>query len=115
VLKPAEEAPLTPLRVAELVMEAGIPPGVVNVVPGYGETAGAAFASHPDVDKVAFTGSVATGQASRNSIRRSAGIPAICFPMPTRPAIFLVPAWHAPSFPPTTSTVAGNRTSILWM
>jgi hypothetical protein len=46
---------------------------------------------------------------------RSAGIPAICFPMPTRPAILLVPAWHAPSFPPTTSTVAGNRTSILWM
>ncbi len=70
VLKPAEEAPLTPLRVAELVMEAGIPPGVVNVVPGYGETAGAALAAHPDVDKVAFTGSVGTGQAI---VRASAG------------------------------------------
>jgi aldehyde dehydrogenase (NAD+) len=62
VLKPAEEAPLTPLRLAELCQEAGIPPGVVNVVPGYGETAGAALAGHPDVDKVAFTGSHLTGQ-----------------------------------------------------
>jgi aldehyde dehydrogenase (NAD+) len=70
VLKPAEEAPLTSLRLAELVMEAGIPPGVVNVVPGYGETAGAALASHPDVDKVAFTGSHITGQSI---IRASAG------------------------------------------
>src|SRR6185437_2400470 len=61
VLKPAEEAPLTSLRLAELAMEAGIPPGVVNVVPGYGETAGAALASHPGVDKVAFTGSHVTG------------------------------------------------------
>ena len=70
ILKPAEEAPLTSLRLAELVMEAGLPPGVVNVVPGYGETAGAALASHPDVDKVAFTGSHITGQSI---IRASAG------------------------------------------
>ena len=70
ILKPAEEAPLTSLRLAELVLEAGIPPGVVNVVPGYGETAGAALASHPDVDKVAFTGSHVTGQSI---IRASAG------------------------------------------
>jgi aldehyde dehydrogenase (NAD+) len=70
VLKPAEEAPLTPLRLAELVMQAGIPPGVVNVVPGYGETAGAALAEHPDVDKVAFTGSCGTGQSI---VRASAG------------------------------------------
>src|SRR6201994_4640393 len=70
VLKPAEEAPLTPLRLAELCLEAGVPPGVVNVVPGYGETAGAALASHPDVDKVAFTGSHVTGQSI---IRASAG------------------------------------------
>src|SRR6266699_1441447 len=69
-LKPAEEAPLTSLRLAELCMEAGIPPGVVNVVPGYGETAGAALASHSDVDKVAFTGSHVTGQSI---IRASAG------------------------------------------
>src|SRR6266567_1922056 len=70
VLKPAEEAPLTSLRIAELAMEAGIPPGVVNVVPGYGETAGAALASHHDVDKVAFTGSHVTGQSI---VRASAG------------------------------------------
>ena len=70
MLKPAEEAPLTSLRLAELCMEAGIPPGVVNVVPGFGETAGAALASHPDVDKVAFTGSHLTGQSI---VRASAG------------------------------------------
>src|ERR1700759_3575519 len=70
VLKPAEEAPLTPLRLGELCMEAGVPPGVVNVVPGFGETAGAALASHPNVDKVAFTGSHLTGQSI---IRASAG------------------------------------------
>ncbi len=74
VLKPAEEAPLTPLRLGELCMEAGIPPGVVNVVPGYGETAGAALAAHPGVDKVAFTGSHVTGQkiveASAGNLKR---------------------------------------------
>ena len=70
ILKPAEEAPLTSLRLGELAVEAGVPPGVVNVVPGYGETAGAALASHPDVDKVAFTGSHMTGQSI---VRASAG------------------------------------------
>ncbi|WP_407177109.1 aldehyde dehydrogenase family protein [Bradyrhizobium sp. STM 3562] len=70
VLKPAEEAPLTSLRLAELALEAGVPPGVVNVVPGFGETAGAALAAHPDVDKVAFTGSHITGQSI---VRASAG------------------------------------------
>jgi aldehyde dehydrogenase (NAD+) len=74
VLKPAEEAPLTPLRLAELCQEAGVPPGVVNVVPGYGETAGAALAGHRDVDKVAFTGSHLTGQkiiqASAGNLKR---------------------------------------------
>ena len=56
VLKPAEEAPLTSLRLGELCMEAGIPPGVVDVVPGYGETAGAALSSHSGVDKAATFG-----------------------------------------------------------
>jgi aldehyde dehydrogenase (NAD+) len=70
VLKPAEEAPLASLRLAELALEAGVPAGVVNVVPGFGETAGAALASHPDVDKVAFTGSHVTGQAI---VRAAAG------------------------------------------
>jgi len=62
VLKPAEQTPLTALRLGELLAEAGIPDGVVNIVPGYGETAGAALAAHPDVDKVAFTGSTEVGK-----------------------------------------------------
>ncbi len=74
ILKPAEEAPLTPLRLGELILEAGIPEGVVNIVPGYGETAGAALAAHPGVDKVAFTGSHLTGQkivqASAGNLKR---------------------------------------------
>src|SRR5579872_3605314 len=62
VLKPAEQTPLTALLLGEMIQEAGIPDGVVNIVPGYGETAGAALASHPDVDKVAFTGSTEVGK-----------------------------------------------------
>ncbi len=62
VLKPAEQTPLSALRLGELILEAGIPAGVVNIVPGYGETAGAALAAHPDVDKVAFTGSTEVGK-----------------------------------------------------
>jgi phenylacetaldehyde dehydrogenase len=62
VLKPAEQTPLTALRFGELIQEAGIPDGVVNIVPGYGETAGAALAAHPGVDKVAFTGSTEVGK-----------------------------------------------------
>jgi phenylacetaldehyde dehydrogenase len=62
VLKPAEQTPLTVLRLGELIQEAGFPDGVVNIVPGYGETAGAALAAHPDVDKVAFTGSTEVGR-----------------------------------------------------
>ena len=62
VLKPAEQTPLTALRLGELIQEAGIPEGVVNIVPGYGETAGAALAAHHDVDKIAFTGSTEVGK-----------------------------------------------------
>ncbi len=62
VLKPAEQTPLTAIRLGELICEAGFPDGVVNVVPGYGETAGAALAQHDDVDKVAFTGSTEVGK-----------------------------------------------------
>src|SRR6202790_990736 len=61
VMKPAEQTPLTALRVGELIMEAGFPEGVVNLLPGYGPTAGAALARHMDVDKVAFTGSTEVG------------------------------------------------------
>jgi aldehyde dehydrogenase (NAD+) len=75
VLKPAEQTPLTALRVAQLAQEAGFPDGVVNVVPGYGPTAGAALSSHMDVDKVAFTGEYTTGQlvmeaAARSNLKR---------------------------------------------
>jgi phenylacetaldehyde dehydrogenase len=62
VLKPAEQTPLTALKLGELIAEAGFPGGVVNIVPGLGETAGAALAAHPDVDKVAFTGSTEVGK-----------------------------------------------------
>jgi 4-(gamma-glutamylamino)butanal dehydrogenase len=62
VLKPAEQSPLSALALAELAAEAGIPDGVLNVVPGFGEEAGQALGRHPDVDKVAFTGSVPVGR-----------------------------------------------------
>jgi gamma-glutamyl-gamma-aminobutyraldehyde dehydrogenase len=62
VLKPAEQAPLSSLRLAELAVEAGVPPGVLNVVPGFGPTAGARLGLHPDVDVLAFTGSTQTGK-----------------------------------------------------
>ena len=75
ILKPAEQTPLTALYVASLIAEAGFPPGVVNVVPGYGPTAGAAVATHPNVDKIAFTGSTEVGhlvlrEAGGNTLKR---------------------------------------------
>ena len=62
VLKPAEQTPLSALRLGELMLEAGLPDGVVNIVTGFGETAGAALATHEDVDKIAFTGSTEVGR-----------------------------------------------------
>ncbi|MGH2669634.1 MAG: aldehyde dehydrogenase family protein, partial [bacterium] len=70
VLKPAEQTPLTALRLAAIAEEAGLPPGVLNVVPGLGPTAGAALVDHPGVDKIAFTGSTAVGQ---EIMRRASG------------------------------------------
>jgi len=70
VLKPAEQTPLTALRLAGIAQEAGLPPGVLNVVPGFGPTAGAALVDHPEVNKIAFTGSTAVGQ---EIMRRAAG------------------------------------------
>ena len=61
IMKPAEQTPLSALRIGELIVEAGFPEGVVNMLPGYGPTAGAALANHMDVDKVAFTGSTEVG------------------------------------------------------
>jgi phenylacetaldehyde dehydrogenase len=70
VMKPAEETPLSALWIGKLVAEAGFPPGVVNIVPGFGEGAGAALANHPGVDKIAFTGSTEVG---RKIVHASAG------------------------------------------
>ncbi|APW58651.1 aldehyde dehydrogenase family protein [Paludisphaera borealis] len=62
ILKPAEQTPLTALRLGELAMEAGFPAGVINIVPGFGETAGAPLVAHKGVDKIAFTGETSTGK-----------------------------------------------------
>src|SRR5207253_5354833 len=75
ILKPAEQTPLTALRIAQLAQEVGFPDGVINVVPGYGPTAGAALSSHMDVDKIAFTGEGSTGKivmtaAAQSNLKR---------------------------------------------
>jgi phenylacetaldehyde dehydrogenase len=74
VLKPAEQTPLTALRLGELIVEAGFPAGVVNILTGYGETVGAALVTHPGVDKIAFTGSTLVGKtinkAATDSLKR---------------------------------------------
>lgn len=74
VLKPAEQTPLTALRLGEICQEAGLPDGVLNIVPGYGPTAGASLAEHMDVDKIAFTGEYTTGrvimQAASKNLKR---------------------------------------------
>ena len=75
VMKPAEQTPLSALRIGELIVEAGFPEGVVNLLPGFGPTAGAAIARHMDVDKVAFTGSTEVGRlimeaAAKSNLKR---------------------------------------------
>jgi aldehyde dehydrogenase (NAD+) len=75
IMKPAEQTPLSALRIGELVVEAGFPAGVVNMLPGFGPTAGAAIANHMDVDKVAFTGSTEVGHlimqaAAKSNLKR---------------------------------------------
>ncbi|MGV6874128.1 aldehyde dehydrogenase family protein [Pseudochelatococcus sp. B33] len=89
VMKPAEQTPLTALRLGELIQEAGIPDGVVNIVTGFGPTAGAAIAAHPDIDKVAFTGSsevgriivqAAAGNLKKVSLELGGKSPVIVFP-----------------------------------
>jgi aldehyde dehydrogenase (NAD+) len=71
LLKPAEQTPLSALRIGELIVEAGFPEGVVNILPGFGPTAGAAIASHMDVDKVAFTGSTEVGHLIMEAAAKS--------------------------------------------
>jgi phenylacetaldehyde dehydrogenase len=89
VLKPAEQTPLSAVRLGRLIQEVGFPPDVVNIVTGFGETAGAALAAHPDVDKVAFTGSTevgklivqaAAGNLKKVSLELGGKSPAIVFP-----------------------------------
>jgi phenylacetaldehyde dehydrogenase len=89
VLKPAEQTPLSAIRLGQLIMEAGFPAGVVNILTGFGETAGAALAAHPDVDKIAFTGSTevgkliikaAAGNLKKVSLELGGKSPAIVFP-----------------------------------
>ncbi len=89
ILKPAEETPLTALRLGELMAEAGVPEGVVNILPGIGEVTGAALVAHPGVDKVAFTGSTevgkaivqaATGNLKKVSLELGGKAPNIIFP-----------------------------------
>jgi len=70
ILKPAEQTPLTALRIGELALEAGVPPGVLNIVTGLGSAAGAALVNHPDVDKISFTGSTEVG---KDLVRAAAG------------------------------------------
>jgi aldehyde dehydrogenase (NAD+) len=74
ILKPAEQTPLTALRLGELIMEAGLPDGVVNIITGFGPGAGSSIAEHPDIDKVAFTGSTEVGklilQASAGNLKK---------------------------------------------
>ncbi len=71
VLKPASLTPLTALRLGELALEAGVPPGVLNVLPGPGATIGAAMAAHPDIAKIGFTGETATGRAIMTAAART--------------------------------------------
>ncbi|WP_436640813.1 aldehyde dehydrogenase family protein [Microbaculum sp. FT89] len=89
VIKPAEQTPLSSIRLAEIIEEVGFPPGVVNIVTGFGDTAGAAIAAHPDVDKIAFTGSTevgkivaraATGTMKRLTLELGGKSPVIVFP-----------------------------------
>lgn len=71
VIKPAEQTPLTALHIGSLIKEAGFPPGVVNIIPGFGPTAGAAIASHMDINKMAFTGSTEVGQLIQEAAAKS--------------------------------------------
>ncbi|WP_110948847.1 aldehyde dehydrogenase family protein [Pseudomonas bohemica] len=89
VLKPSEQTPLTALRLGELALEAGIPPGVLNIVTGFGNPVGASIAAHPGIDKVAFTGSTevgrriaqaATGNLKKVSLELGGKSPVIVFP-----------------------------------
>ena len=116
VLKAAEQTPLSALRLGEMFQEAGFPKGVVNILAGYGETAGAALAAHPDVDKIAFTGSTEVGklivQAAAGNLKKvsldwAASRRRSSSPMPISMPPF--PAPRAPSSSTTDSAAARAR------
>ena len=124
VLKAAEQTPLSALRLAELILETGFPAGVVNILAGYGETAGAALASHDLVDKVAFTGSTEVGKlivkAAAETSRRSRSNSAASrrrsyFSTPTSIAPFPARQWASSSTKakPAAQAPACSRTAPL--
>src|SRR5919202_3374636 len=117
VLKPAEQTPLTALRVAALAQEAGFPDGVVNVVNGFGETTGAAVVAHPGVDKIAFTGHVETAKliqkAAADTLKRTTfelggKSPNVVF-ADADPGAALAGAFHAIYFHGGQCCTAGSR------
>jgi phenylacetaldehyde dehydrogenase len=117
VLKPAEQTPLTALYLAEIMAEAGLPNGVVNIVTGYGETAGAALVAHEEVDKIAFTGSTevgrliakaATGNLKKVSLELGGKSPNIVF-SDADPQVAIAGAANAIFFNHGQCCVAGSR------
>ena len=117
VLKPAEDTSLTALRLAELMLEAGVPAGVLNVVTGFGEAAGAALAAHPGVNKVAFTGSTEVGKlildAARGNLKKVTlelgGKPPVIVMADADPALAIPGAANAIFFNAGQVCVAGSR------
>ena len=128
VLKPAEDTSLTAIRLGELIMEAGVPPGVFNVVTGLGPEAGQALAEHMDVDKIAFTGSTPTGrkiiEAAKGNMKKVAlelGGKSPSVVMPMRKWIWPFPAQPMPSSStvvrsvlPALACMSKRKPSITW-
>uniref|UniRef100_A0A8C4LY55 aldehyde dehydrogenase (NAD(+)) n=1 Tax=Equus asinus asinus TaxID=83772 RepID=A0A8C4LY55_EQUAS len=113
VMKVAEQTPLTALYVANLTKEAGFPPGVVNVVPGFGPTAGAAIASHEDVDKVAFTGSTEVRAVAPSSHQGQGRRPLLLTSLSASPVDWAVEQAHfALFFNQGQCCCAGSRTFV---
>jgi acyl-CoA reductase-like NAD-dependent aldehyde dehydrogenase len=96
VLKPAEQTPLTTLRLGELIAEAGFPEGVVNIVTGLGETAGRALVAHPDVNKIAFTGSTSVGKEILKACAGNLKRVTLELGASRRSSSFRMPPWSPP-------------------
>ena len=113
MLKPAEQTPLSALRLAELAAEAGFPPGVVNIINGFGETAGAALCVHPDVDKIAFTGHVDTAKIIQKATADTLKRTSMNWEAKARMSSSPMPIWTkrspAPSMPSTSMAANAAR------